>query len=169
MFEHWESAEATIVGKRNISFQYNITDDRYEFIADVRWSGQPVFRAILQTPTYFSGDFWNPNPGDVVNVLVDPKSMKVKFDKSDPRLSYRAYKQRNNAQFDAIARGVPADAPVTNKDDLAVLNAIRAQWEASPAEADPAARLRKLQELKQQGLVSDAEYEQLRQQILGTI
>ena len=47
MFEHWESAEATIVGKRNISFQYNITDDRYEFIADVRWSGQPVFRAIL--------------------------------------------------------------------------------------------------------------------------
>ena len=95
----WEKAEATIVASLP-KYSGDGSTATYEFVADVRpaGGGEP-FRATLKEPT-IAIDFWPPNIGDVVSVLVKGNG-KVKFDKADPRISAKAYEARRKQAFEA--------------------------------------------------------------------
>jgi hypothetical protein len=113
-----------------------------EWVADVRPLHGQAFRAVIQTPN-LALDFREPVVGDVVRVLIDPKSGKVKFDKSDPRISLKAARAQEQARFEEAA----AQA-------------------ASPSVAE---RLSALQLLKDTGVLTDEEYDEQRQRIIGSI
>ena len=121
-----------------------------EWVADVRSAHGQTFRAVIQTPN-LALDFREPVVGDVVRVLIDPKSGKVKFDKSDPRISLKAARAQEQARFAEAAAGQPGSVA------------------ASPAPDGVAERLSALQLLKDTGVLTDEEYDQQRQRIIGSI
>src|SRR4051794_2464410 len=77
--QDWEKAEATIVA-RDTKYNGDGSVSTYTFVADVRLPSGESFRATVHEPT-IALDFWPPNNGDTVSVLVRPKDHKVKFDK----------------------------------------------------------------------------------------
>jgi hypothetical protein len=90
--------------------------------------------------------------------------MKVKFDKSDPRLSLRAYKVGQKDAFDAIARGAPGTSPAA-QGGLGSMQ-LNAMWAALERTfPDPAARMAGLEKMRAKGRIGDADYEQLRQRL----
>ncbi|MEY9964192.1 hypothetical protein ABIA33_002234 [Streptacidiphilus sp. MAP12-16] len=108
----WELGEAVIVENhiKHHGGGQGLNNLR-EWAADVHpVNGQP-FRAVLQTPN-LALDFREPGVGDVVRVLIDPKSGKVKFDKSDPRISLKAARAREQAHFEDAAAGRPGSPAV---------------------------------------------------------
>jgi hypothetical protein len=124
-----------------------------EWVADVRPVHGQTFRAVIQTPN-LALDFREPVVGDVVRVLIDPKSGKVKFDKSDPRISLKAARAQKQARFEEAAAGQPGS--------VAELR----QQAAPPSVAE---RLSALQLLKDTGVLTDEEYDEQRQRIIGSI
>jgi hypothetical protein len=105
----WDKGRATIVA-RNPLPSHSDGAPVYEFVGDVRMPDRPPFRATIQTPR-IATDFWNPKPGDVIDVLIRAKDSKVKFDKDDPQISFKAYQARLTAGFDdtkAQQPGTPA-------------------------------------------------------------
>ena len=149
----WTKAEATIVA-RNAKFTGDGTTAIHEFVADVHRSDGPPFRATVGEPT-IATDFWPPNIGDVVSVLVKDKNNKVKFDKDDDRLSVKAFEARQKQQFEAIQRGQAGPPP-----------SFVSFTTGAAATSDPAIRLQALAKLRDAGLLSEAEYTVLRQRIL---
>jgi hypothetical protein len=117
MFGHdWQPAEATILEtllpKRTANQGFLVPD---RFVAEVRPAGSPSFRTVLKMPR-IATDFWPPDVGDVVSVLVNADNTEAKFDKSDPRLSDKhriaAKRAADVARFDAALEGSsPAPAP----------------------------------------------------------
>jgi hypothetical protein len=109
MFGHsWEPGEATIVARNNANRSTSgdgLTMD-YEFVADVLPEKGEVFRATIQTPM-IATNFWPPDVGNQVSVFIDAKNRKVKFDKDDPRMDYKARKAARNATFDQAANAAP--------------------------------------------------------------
>jgi len=181
MFGHdWQPAQARIVDTHIKSTSGDGLAMTREFVADVQPVDGPVFRATIQEPD-LATDFWPPDPGDVVKVLVDPKSQKVKFDKSDPKISYKAHKRAEQERFEAEAQALAAGevvAPAVGTDaeagpraagDIDFTEVLRSAVQARQQALDPAERLAKLQELKDKGLLSDAEFAQARQQIIESI
>lgn len=144
-----------------------------EYVADVTGADGASFRAVIQEPT-IATDFWAPHRGDVVKVLYDARTQKVKFDKSDPQLSHKAHKRSQADAFERAAGGGGPQSPDAPPASLEALGAALAQA-ASAADGgsgrgdDPGARLAKLEALRGQGLVGDAEYERLRRRILDSI
>jgi hypothetical protein len=206
----WNKAEATIVA-RNTKYSGDGSVSTHEFVADVRLPNEAPFRATIHEPT-IATDFWPPNIGDIVSVLVKDKDQKVKFDKDDDRLSAKAFESKKNQAFEAakhrpvgqpgtpIPSYVPTAMPPAIAERLAqlgsnagqpmpVFTADAAQAQAlfaafgqtapgaygqpmppvPPVDADPAARLAKLQALRDSGLLSDAEFATQRQRILDAI
>ncbi len=109
MFGHdWDKAEATIVA-RDANYSGDGTVATHTFVADVRMPSGETFRATVNEPT-IATDFWPPNIGDTVSVLVRPKDHKVKFDKDDDRLSVKAYHAAKNKAF-AEAQQQPSGTP----------------------------------------------------------
>jgi hypothetical protein len=115
MFEHWEPAEATVVATRrlgNWSRQgLKGPDCPYEFIVDVRPPGQETFRTTFHD-ALMHGYVKHPAQGDVVNVLFDSKSHKVKLSdeyKFSPREADKEEAERFRATGDA-----PPETPVAN-------------------------------------------------------
>lgn len=179
MFRHdWQPAQAKIVDKRLKSASGDGSGGTYEFVGDVQTADGPVFRATIQEPD-IATDFWAPERGDVIKVLVDPKSHKVKFDKSDPKISYKAYTRAEKERFDAEAQATPpgagVDAPTGGAaaaaagESIDISEMLRSAMQAHQGARDPAERLAKLQALKDQGVLSDAEYTAARQQIIESI
>ncbi|MGO9903997.1 MAG: SHOCT domain-containing protein [Solirubrobacteraceae bacterium] len=179
MFGHdWQPAQAKIVDKRLKSASGGGVGGTYEFVADVQPADGPVFRATIQEPD-IATDFWAPERGDVIKVLIDPKSHKVKFDKSDPKISYKAHRRAAQERFDAEARATPpsvgVDAPTgvaaaaAADESIDISELLRSAVQARQGARDPAERLAKLQALKDQGVLSDAEYTAARQQIIESI
>jgi hypothetical protein len=156
---------------------------------------------VIQTPN-LALDFREPVVGDVVRVLIDPKSGKVKFDKSDPRISLKAARAQEQARFAEAAAGRPgtvaaSPAPdhsgttpsITHLEGVRVINAAdaapvlqaflsgdpqagdRAISELRQQAAPPsvAERLSALQLLKDTGVLTDEEYDEQRQRIIGSI
>jgi hypothetical protein len=82
MFGHdWESAEATIIAESLLTSWSRGTGDAtvpHEYVADVRPEGEAPFRATFHEPL-MHGHSEHPRPGEVVNVLFDPKSHNVKL------------------------------------------------------------------------------------------
>ncbi len=127
-----------------------------EFEVDVRPAdGSESFHAVIGEVS--GADFWPPREGDIVRVLVDIKRKRAKFDKTDPAISYRAHKAATGeAQTKALSGGpVEYPLPEPTAEQLAQLN-------------DPAIRLKRLEELHDQGLVTDAEYAVQRLRITGS-
>jgi hypothetical protein len=105
-----ENGEAVIVDKHPKKEGGGIgVNVLWEWAADVTVAGSPPFRTVLELPN-LALDFREPERGDVVGVLVDPKTHHATFDKTDPRLSLKASRSERDATFqEAIAE--PAGTP----------------------------------------------------------
>jgi len=167
MFGHrWEPAEATIV----LSHAKKTTGDGLvtinEYVVDVSPTGGQVFRATVQEPT-IATNFWPPSVGEVVGVLVDAKSGKVKFDKDDPRTDAKQRRADRNRHFEAVAQDAPAGSRFPGLGGTGGLGGLRVVVPESSG--DPAERLAKLEKLRASGLLTDTEYETARARILDSI
>jgi hypothetical protein len=106
VFGHdWDKAEATVVA-RDAQFTGDGSVADYTYVADVQLPGGEVIRATLKEPT-IATDFWAPDIGATVSVLVRRSDHKVKFDKDDPRLSVKAFDAAQEAAFKAAQNGTP--------------------------------------------------------------
>ena len=151
MFGHeWEPAQATIVAVHIKSTGGDGVTVTHEYAADVVPASGVPFRAHLDEPR-IATDFWPPSIGDVVKVHADVERQKAKFDKSDPKISYKAWKAGNNDEF-AATLAQPAAAVVAPIDERA---------------AAAKARLVSLKQLHDQGVVTDDEYEAKRRAIIA--
>ena len=108
MFEHWEPAPATVVATERLSnwSRQNLHGPAcpYEYIVDVQPS-QPAFRATFHD-ALMHGYVKHPAQGDVVNVLFDPKSHKVKLG-DEYKGSPREADEKDDACFQAMAEAPP--------------------------------------------------------------
>jgi hypothetical protein len=153
MFGHdWEPAQATIVATHVKSTSGDGTVTIHEFAADVVPASGVAFRALIEEPT-IATDFWPPRVGAVVKVHADVGRQKAKFDKSDPQISFKHYQQGRDAQFDALLTQPPAVAVAVSTEP----------------EPDATVRLRQLAALKEQGLITDAEYAAKRRAIIDGV
>ena len=192
---HWEKAEATVVA-RTVRAQAGGHRPHYDFVVDVRpYSGPPLRMTIQEGPA----DFADPSVGDVLGVLYDRKNQHVKWDTSDPWLRDSAAGQWGGGdQFasavEALADTLPgapwsetagfagsvqslsgADASEMldtllgpgGAERIAAMKA-RARAQTAPA-ADPAERLARLQALRDNGVLTEAEYQAQRQKIISAI
>jgi Short C-terminal domain len=126
----------------------------HEWVADVRPPTGEAFRTTIPTPG-FSTDFRHPDVGDVVSVVIDHHG-KVRFDKSDPRLSLRADRARREARHGHVAAASPSlAAPGRETTDH--------------ASTSVAARLAQLQQLHADGALTQEEYTAQRQRIIESI
>ena len=109
----WEKAQALIIEARAARHGGGRDSFVHGFIADVTTASGETFRAELEDPL-FSPDFLEPDVRDTVGVEFDPKSRKVRFDTSDPKLSIRAHRHAERERFDQALRqpaGTPAGEP----------------------------------------------------------
>jgi hypothetical protein len=107
----WVSAQGTIVATRLVSVSGDGTVSTTEFVADVRTAKGETFRAKVGEPRIVN-DFKAPIVGAVVRVEFDTKSRKVRFDKSDPALSWKAYEKSRNTAFEDTLAQTPGSEPV---------------------------------------------------------
>ena len=105
---NWEKAEATIVSKHVLNRSTNDVA-AHEYVVDIMPADGVMFRAKVDEPM-IATDFWAPNIRDVVTVEINDKHDKVRFDKDDPRLSYKAYKAATREQFEAASQAAPGAA-----------------------------------------------------------
>ena len=109
--QDWDRAEATIVA-RDAKFSGSGATATHTFVADVRLPSGETFRATVHEPN-IATDFWPPDIGDVVSVLVKAKDRKVKFDKDDERLSVKAHHAAKKAAFGGVQQQPAGTPPVT--------------------------------------------------------
>ena len=192
---HWEKAEATVVA-RFVREQAVGRTPRYDFLVDVRpYGGTPQRMTIQDGPA----DFDDPSVGDVLGVLYDRKSQRVKWDSSDPWLRDSAAARRAGGNGFASSAAAPPGTPPgdpwsemagsdggvqsfsgaaasemlgalfgpAGAETIAAMKA-RARDQATPA-GDPAERLARLQALRDSGVLTEAEYEAQRQEIIRAI
>jgi hypothetical protein len=117
VFRHtWERAEGRIVARTAAPHQGS-GDTRFptifEFAVDIQTEHGEPFRSIVHTPVN-AIDFEIPKVGDTVRVEVEVKSRKVRFDRSDPRLSIKAAKRERAENFEQVL----AQPPGTGDNDL---------------------------------------------------
>jgi len=103
----WEPATATIVSRRVVREGADGRSGTEEWVADVAPGTATPFRTVIKMPPDLLGNFWGPSIGDVVRVLWDPKDNHVKFDESDPQLSFKEYRKRQKEQQDAELAAPP--------------------------------------------------------------
>jgi hypothetical protein len=150
MFGHdWEPAQATIVATHIKNTSGDGTTVTREYAADVVPASGVPFRALIQEPA-IATNFWPPSIGDVLRVHADVKRQKAKFDKSDPKISYKAWKKGEATRFEETLTAPPAAAAAQ-----------------SPAGAEQ--RLAELERLKQTGLLTDDEYAAKRAAIIAEL
>ncbi len=109
--QDWDKAEATIVA-RDAKFSGSGATATHTFVADVRLSSGETFRATVHEPS-IATDFWPPDIGDVVSVLVKAKDRKVKFDKDDDRLSVKAFHAAKKKAFEDAQQQPAGAMPAT--------------------------------------------------------
>lgn len=193
----WDKAEAKIVA-RDAKFSGDGSVAKYTYVADIRLPSGETFRATILEPT-IATDFWGPNIGDEVSVLVKAKDRKVKFDKDDPRMSVKAYDAAKKKALEDVQNQPAGTSPATPYTSTQIPDAVAAQLAqlgivagaqaqvftagspeaqaamaaftqpAAAAVPTPEARLAKLQSMRESGLLTDDEYAQQRQRILDEI
>lgn len=176
---HWEKAEATVVA-RTVRGHHAGRLPEHDFVVDVRpLNGPPVRLTIHDGP---AGDVPDPSAGDVLGVLYDPKHQHVKWDLSDPWLRDSAGSRFSGTQPGASGLGVTVSGgSVQYLSGDAASEMLGALFGGGGAEAvaklragaghegTPAERLTRLQALRDQGLLTEAEYEAQRQRIISAI
>jgi hypothetical protein len=141
-----------------------------------------------------SSNFRHPVEGEIVSVEYDPESRAVRFDMSDPALQakasrharedaeHAAYEDALNAPLGAHAiQGAPVEA-LAGLGDLGDLKArllqmaaqnpgavidLRSSQPPTGQASDPVDRLAKLADLKDRGVLTDAEFAAEKAKILG--
>lgn len=199
MFGHsWQKGEATIVKVHSKRTTGSGMVTIHEYLADVRPADGPTFRTVIQEPNICI-DFAPPYTGSTVNVLIKGDKVKFDQDdpriSSKARKAEAA--ARFAPEANGTASTDPLSAPSTGQPDIAVLfggdalmeqiRAIAEQARASGAatfvggsamppapttpadQNEPAARLAKLEALKQRALMTDAEYATARKRILDAL
>ena len=185
----WEAAEATVVA-RQVRTQRAGFEPNYDYVVDVRPASGPPLRATIHEGFAGpAGGFAPPAVGAVIGVLYEAKSQKVKFDNADPRLSRAGSEQSAADAFAAAASAQPGNPAaaglsagpqvVSGAEASAILGAVFSGQEADvlaaikgaqSAEAgDPTDRFARLQALKDNGVLTEAEYEAQRQRIISEI
>jgi len=193
--QDWDRAEARIIA-RDAKFSGDGSVATYTYVADVRLPSGETFRATLKEPT-IATNFWAPDIGDMVSVLVRTKDRKVKFDKDDDRLSVKAHDAARKQAFEAAQQqpaGTPAGSPTDSVDlpaavteklaklgltggvSATVLPAGSPEAQAALAgflrpapNLDPEERLLRLKTLNDKGLLSAEEYDEQRRRILDEL
>lgn len=198
MFGHgWKQGEATIVKVHNKRTTGSGMVTIHEYLADVRPASGPTFRTVIQEPNICI-DFAPPCAGSAVNVLIKGDKVKFDQDdpRISSKAHKANADARFAAEVDGTATASTDPlATLTGRPDIATLfsgNAtieqIRAFAEQARASGsatfvggsampppgptdheDPAARLAKLEALKQQGHMTDAEYATARQRIIDAL
>jgi hypothetical protein len=172
----WVDGEATIIDRRVTKTHTGASGLSYsdhEYVADVRVPGAAVFRTVIEDPD-IQMDWLPPEAGQVVRVHVDLKRQKAKFDRDDPHLSADSLAQAletGDASFQAAVAAAPGTAPPDPEmEELMRLEAAEAPAAPGPPPADdPQARLQKLQQLKDSGLITEAEFAAKRQAIVDAL
>jgi putative oligomerization/nucleic acid binding protein len=141
---NWEPAKATIIEKKKMILGTDHgsgNPPRYKFVVDVEVPGKPPFRTTMKSPlvttdqsSLWGNKFIPPAPGQVVSVRADSERRKAKWDRS---------KEANAAALQGL---------------IAQRQAVTAR----PQPADRAAQLERLAKLRDQGALTDAEYERAR-------
>jgi hypothetical protein len=179
-------AEATIVDKHVLRTVADSATKNFlpvhQYAADVQLEGETAFRTKIDEKL---GKIAPPSIGDVVPVLVDPKTHEVKFDEKDPRLNLDAYLKRTKAQdqneFEATLRqdpGTPAEAPEAspggNEQLLEAMEKMRGFREGVDGSARPASpgddeveKLTKLAALHAAGGLTDEEFQTMKAKLIG--
>ena len=175
---NWDTVEGRVVATEVATETAAGYEDRLRYLVDIQPTGGSPVRVRLEEPKFIRGGFAQPGVGAVISVLYDPKSQKAKFDTSDPRINLSTQQSASDAAFQAAASASPGSPPPvaagnptldtgTAGEVVTALNATGITA-AGPPE-DPAARLAKLEDLKRQGVISDAEYTAQRQRIIGEV
>ena len=138
----WESGTATIVERHVVREGEFGHTSQYKFVADVEVPGKQPFRTGMRSPRTLPDKFLAPQVGQVVPVKVNVKRQKAKFDRGEPN-----------------ARNL---APVLQK----YANERQAAPPASQADVR-AVQLKEIASLKEQGRLTEAEYERAREFIEG--
>jgi hypothetical protein len=107
----WEGGTAVIVARRNTVHQV-ASAPIYEYVADITPDSRgAAFRATIESPTIIDhSKFQPPDVGDSVRVKINPKSMKVKFDKSDLTLDATSAARAARAEFESLVDLPPGAA-----------------------------------------------------------
>lgn len=89
----WEPAKARVKARRDSSkfaFGSMVTRSRYEYAMEISpGGGVAPFNTTMVTPMMV--DRWRPmDEGDVVTVLYQPESKRVKWDRNEPSTSRQA-------------------------------------------------------------------------------
>ena len=149
MARSWEPGTATIVERKKMILGTDHgsgNPPRYKFVVDVEVPGKPPFRTTMKSPlmttdqsSLWGNKFVPPRPGQTVPVKADPDGKKAKWDRSKMKEANAAVIQDLLALRQAAAR--------------------------QPQPPDRDAQLERLAKLKEQGALTDAEYELARQNL----
>lgn len=154
-----------------------------KYIVEVTPDGGAAFRAETKAKVPYLG---GPDTGDVVNCKYDPESHKVELLlDGDPRYDPKLKRAAAKTQREELLHGAPGSRPANptglyapldpelqalmDAEEAERLGSIQAAAPASSAAA-PASRLEQLKqlgELREQGVLSDAEFEQEKARILS--
>jgi len=193
MFGHdWVDGQAKIVDRRvtkTSTSENGMTLHSYEYVVDVSVPGKPPFRTTLEDP-FLQMDWFYPDVGDVIRVHADVDDQKAKWDRDDPQLSAKwrlgETKEQKDAakeRFDAVASAAPGTPTTTDMGgaaagtgfqaymdpELAELVELEAKEKAGGGQGDASSRLQELQQLKDAGMITDAEFAAKRQAIIESI
>lgn len=196
----WEQARATVIASRQLDHKAVYSKGRgtlrrrQEYVLDVQPpGGGPVFRTTVTSPLDVNS-MRDLAVGEIIPVLCRAKDTKVKFDTSDPALSYEAVKAAREERFGELANAAPGggaapgSAPGAASDAVSALAAVVQMKEVrAAAKADAATgavagggakaaatagddrlgQLEKLADLHDRGVLNDAQFEAEKSRILG--
>ncbi len=165
-FRHdWQPGEGTVVDVR-YSGQHGTNQVTAEphFLMDVRPnSGEPFRTEVDELPLMFS--FRAPAIGAVVKLECDPARKKARFIRSDPAISTKGDAQAAKQEYEAELRaGAGATAPDDRPPDMTRERTARSGPASGP---DPVEQLSKLADLRDRGVLTDAEFESQKAKILA--
>ena len=147
MLERWEHCEATVVAWQERPVQPGVEPD-YDVVLEVRPAGTAAVRLTVDAGAAAAADSGEaPMVGDVIGVMYDPQTQEVTFsDDPDPHA---------DSDSDVVAaRSAEVLATHTPPGGIS---------------ADPGERLAKLMALREQGFLSDDDYQTQRQRLIDTI
>lgn len=104
--KHWVSAVGNVMAVQVVKTTGDGLVSISEFVVDVRTPEGEIFRAKVEEPR-IATDWKQPSIGDAVRVEYEPNSRKVRFDKDDPNMSWKAYKQGRTDAFENTLHQAP--------------------------------------------------------------
>ena len=90
--------DSRIVGGGHQSAQTSAPATSHEFVVDVTTQEGATFRTLVEQPSFF-GDWWTPRIGTRLRFEHHRKSGKVRFDTSDPAISFKAHLKARDDSF----------------------------------------------------------------------